>query len=61
MTKDEDDVSLWDVDLICNACGWEGISKNAEILIKKDDKQVLLVCPRCREVDNFEKPNEEES
>ncbi len=58
--KNDDDVSLWDVDLICRACGWEGISKNAEISINKEDKQVLLVCPRCREVDNFEKPNEEE-
>lgn len=60
MTRNDEDVSLWDVDLICRACGWEGISKNAEIFIKKEDKQVLLVCPRCREVDNFEKPNEEE-
>lgn len=58
--KNDDDVSLWDVDLICRACGWEGISKNAEISITKDENKVLLVCPRCREVDNFERPNEEE-
>jgi len=52
MTRDED-VSLWDVDLICNSCGWDGIAKNTEINIRESDKQVLMVCPRCKAVDNF--------
>jgi len=56
MTKDEnsDDVSLWDVNLVCKECGWTGISKNTEAHIRDNDKQVLMVCPRCKAIDNFE-------
>ena len=61
MTKDnEDDISLWDVDLECRECGWTGISKNTEFS-SDEDRNVLMVCPRCKTVDNFEKINEEES
>ncbi|GEM_PF-5036201 len=60
MTKDEDDVSLWDVDLKCKACGWTGISKNTEFTTRKNSPKILMVCPRCRTVDYFEVINEKE-
>lgn len=62
MTREEndDDISLWDKNLECRECGWTGISKNTEFATDKDNK-VLMVCPRCRTVDNFEVIDEEET
>lgn len=61
MTRDdnEDDISLWDVDLKCRECGWEGISKNTKLATKKGIAQIFMGCPRCQTVDNFEVQNEE--
>jgi len=53
MTRDED-VSMWDINLVCKECGWTGISKNTEVQVDNPDKNILLVCPRCKAVDNFE-------
>lgn len=62
MTRDEndDDVSLWDVDLKCRECGWTGISKNTDFATN-EDRTMLMVCPRCKTVDNFEVQNEEKT
>jgi len=61
MTRDEndDDVSLWDVDLKCRECGWTGVSKNTDLAISEGT--MLMACPRCKTVDNFEVQNEEET
>ncbi len=59
MTKDKDDISMWDIDLKCRDCGWTGISKNTEFATNSNNK-VLMICPRCKAVNNFEVMNEKE-
>lgn len=57
MTKDEnedDDVSMWDVDLKCLECGWTGIKRNTQINGTANDKTISMACPRCYAKDNFE-------
>lgn len=60
MTGDEnsDDVTLWDIDLKCRACKWEGISKDTDTHFRESIKKVLMVCPRCKTIDYFEVINE---
>jgi len=62
MTNQENDgdVSLWDIDLRCKACEWTGVSKNTEFTTRKNSKDILMVCPRCKTIDYFEVINEKE-
>jgi len=62
MTKDEnedDDVSMWNVDLKCINCEWTGIMKHTRINAKPEDKTISVSCPRCYATDNFEVISEE--
>jgi len=50
----DDDISIWDTDLTCLKCGWQGTGLGVDRVPDPGGPNVWKVCPRCRCPENFD-------